>query len=81
MKARIRNIMTGEVIDVYSTIDSPDSSYGMACWVDENKQSYGQVQFGAPFGFELLEVFEEKEEESETTIYRERALKIAFDKG
>ena len=56
MKAKLRSLLTGEVIDVHSTTDSPDSSYGLECWVDDDGNSYGQCQFGVPFGFELLEV-------------------------
>jgi hypothetical protein len=54
MKAKLRNILTGKVVVVHSSIDSPDSSYGLECWVDNKGNSYGQCQFGAPFGFELL---------------------------
>ncbi len=63
MKGRLRNLMTGEVIEVHATTDSPDSSYGLLAWVDDAGNSYGQVQFGAPFGFELLEFEEEEEQE------------------
>jgi hypothetical protein len=34
MKAKLQSLMTGEVIEVYATTDSPDSSYGLLCWVD-----------------------------------------------
>lgn len=54
MQARLRNVLTGKVVAVHSTTDSPDSSYGLECWVDRQGNSYGQCQFGAPFGFELL---------------------------
>ena len=56
MKAKLRNILTDEIIEVHSTTDLPDSSYGLAGWVDDNGESYGQCQFGAPFGFELVEI-------------------------
>ena len=55
MKAKLKNLLTGEIIDVYSTTDSVDSSYGLECWVDGKGNSYGQCQFGAPTGFELVE--------------------------
>ncbi len=55
MKAKIKNLLTGEIIDVHSTTDSVDSSYGLECWVDKKGNSYGQCQFGAPLGFELVE--------------------------
>lgn len=54
MKAILRNLMTGKRVVVHSTTDSPDSSYGLECWVDSKGQSYGQCQFGAPFGYALL---------------------------
>ena len=63
MRGKLKNLLTGDVIDVYATTDSPDSSYGLACWVDEEGKSYGQVQFGAPFGFALLETTEGGEDE------------------
>ncbi len=63
MKAKLRNLLTNEVVDVHSTTDSPDSSYGFECWVDEAGIFYGQCQFGAPFGFELIELTEEDKEE------------------
>ena len=53
--AKLRNMLTEEVIDVHATTDSPDSSYGLECWVDDDDNSYGQCQFGAPLGFELIE--------------------------
>lgn len=55
MKAKLKNLLTGKIIDVYSTTDSVDSSYGLECWVDKKGNSYGQCQFGAPLGFELVE--------------------------
>jgi len=60
---RLRNLLTGDVIEVHATTDSPDSSYGLLCWVDQDGQSYGQIQFGAPFGFTLLETWEGPDEE------------------
>ena len=61
MKAKIKNLMNGEIIEVYSTTDSPDSSYGLECWMDNEGNSYGQCQFGAPFGFALVELMPEEE--------------------
>ena len=58
MKANLRNILTGDIVSVHSSTDSPDSSYGLECWVDDDGNSYGQCQFGAPFGFEIVEVDE-----------------------
>ena len=58
MKAKLKNLLTGKVISVKSTTDSPDLSYGLECWVDSKGNSYGQCQFGAPFGYELVEIKE-----------------------
>jgi len=55
VRAKLRNLITGDVVDVYATTNSPDSSYGLECWVDDDGNSYGQIQFGAPFGFEMIE--------------------------
>lgn len=54
MKAKLRNLLTGKTVVVHSTTDSVDSSYGFECWVDGKGRSYGQCQFGAPLGYELL---------------------------
>lgn len=58
MKANLRSLLTGDIVPVHSTTDSPDSSYGLECWVDDDGNSYGQCQFGAPIGFEIVEVDE-----------------------
>jgi len=56
---QIRNIVTGEEIDVHATTEHPDSSYHQPVWVDENGQSYGQI--GLPMlGYEIIEL-EKKE--------------------
>lgn len=54
MNAKLRNNDTGMTISVHSTTDSPDSSSGFECWVDDAGNSYGQVQFGAPMGLDLI---------------------------
>lgn len=58
LKGKLKNLLSGKIINVRATTDSIDSSYGMECWVDKDGNSYGQVQFGAPFGFELVSVTE-----------------------
>jgi hypothetical protein len=52
--ATLENLLTGERIDVVSSTNSIDSSYGLPCWVDNKGHSYGQIQFGAPFGYVLV---------------------------
>jgi hypothetical protein len=56
MKAKLKNLLTDKSVSVRSTTDSPDSSYGLECWVDSKGISYGQIQFGAPLGFALSDV-------------------------
>lgn len=60
LRGKLKNLLTGKIIHVKATTDSPDSSYGLECWVDKDGNSYGQIQFGAPFGFELIETTETK---------------------
>lgn len=62
LHGKLRNLLTDEVVDVHETTDSPDSSYGLSAWVDDAGNSYGQVQFGAPFGFALVGAWEDEEE-------------------
>ncbi len=52
---KVRNILTGEIIELTRTKEHPDSSYGKDVWVDKNNVSYGQCIFGIPFGYELIE--------------------------
>ncbi len=54
MQAKLRNLITNEIIDVHSTAGSADSSYGQECWVDDDGNFYGQCQFGAPAGFDFI---------------------------
>lgn len=63
MKAILKNLLSGAYIRVHSTTDSPDSSYGLPCWVDDDGESYGQCQFGAPVGFELVKFIKEAKDE------------------
>lgn len=56
MKAKIKNIITDEIIEVHTTIDHVDSSYKYAVWVDDENNSYGQCKLGPPIGFEIIEV-------------------------
>lgn len=62
MKAKLENLTTGEIVEVHSTTDSPDSSYGLECWVDAQGRSYGQCQFMAPFGYRLVEITDDQDE-------------------
>ena len=70
--AKLKNILTGEIVAVHATTDSPDSSYGILCWVDDDGVSYGQVPYGPPMGFELFDVIEDEahiEDEAEPSPY------------
>lgn len=54
MKAKIKNVITGQVVSVHATTDHPDSSYGQPVWVDDNNQAYFIVGFNNPF-YDILE--------------------------
>ncbi len=54
VQVKLKNILSGKIVAVHPSTDSPDSSYGLPCWVDDDGESYGQCQFGAPFGFDLV---------------------------
>lgn len=71
--AKIQNLLTGDVIQVHATTESPDSSYGLPAWVDDENNSYGQVQFGAPFGFALVETWEDEDSSEDSRREHEEA--------
>jgi predicted transcriptional regulator len=49
---KIKNMITGKVINVWPSTDHPDSSYGMPQWVDKDGNSYGQCDlWEVPFGY------------------------------
>ena len=47
--ATLINNITGESVRVHATTEHPDSSYGLAVWVDDNNQAYMQVGAINPF--------------------------------
>lgn len=49
MEAILKNNMNGEEVEVTSTTNHPDSSYGQPVCVDENGTAYCQVGREAPF--------------------------------
>lgn len=55
-QATLRNIVTGEEVKVHATTDHPDSSYGIAVWVDDDNNAYCEVDaiIGNPF-YEIIE--------------------------
>lgn len=55
MRAKLRNILTGQVVDVRSTTEHPDSSYGKPVWVDADDVAYGQVDLPMPL-YEVMDV-------------------------
>ena len=57
-KARLKNLITGETIEIYATTEHPASSYGQPVWVDADGNAYGICDGPAPLGFELIEVSE-----------------------
>jgi hypothetical protein len=46
--AKLKNTVSGEVIEVTATTDNPSSSYGKAVWVDNDGNAYCQVGMEAP---------------------------------
>lgn len=55
MKAKLVNNITGKVIEVTSTTEHPDSSYGKAVWVDNDNVAYAQVGNELPFYRVIIE--------------------------
>lgn len=56
--AYLTNILTGEKITVYSTVEHPSSSYGVPVWVDSTGKCYGKV--GKPLYKYKVEVIEKE---------------------
>lgn len=55
MYAKIKNLLTGDIIFAHSTTEHPASSYGKEIWVDDDMNAIGQV--GMPiFGCEILQL-------------------------
>lgn len=61
MKAVIKNMMTGETINVTATTDHPDSSYGQAVWVDEQGTAYFQIGMANPLYEEVAVTIGDRE--------------------
>lgn len=55
MKAKLVNNITGKVIEVTSTTEHSDSSYGNAVWVDNDNVAYAQVGMESPFYSVILD--------------------------
>lgn len=49
MKTYLKNNISGAIIEVTSTTNHPESSYGHAVWVDNNNVAYCEVGREAPF--------------------------------
>ncbi len=74
MKGYLRNLITGKIIKVRATLNSPDGSYGLYAWVDRKGESYGQIQFFAPFGYELIKI--EPEPKDNQAMYRQMGIEM-----
>ena len=59
MRAILTNKVNGESVEVHSTTEHPDSSYGQPVWVDNEGQAYCQVNLQNPF-YEI-EIIEDDE--------------------
>ncbi|MGM9687021.1 MAG: hypothetical protein ACI3YI_12500 [Bacteroidaceae bacterium] len=56
MKAILTNKLSGESVDVHSTTEHPDSSYGQPVWVDNEWQAYCQCNLPNPlYEIEIIE--------------------------
>ena len=49
MKTILKNIVSGEEVEVSATCEHPASSYGHPVWVDANNQAYCEVGKEEPF--------------------------------
>ena len=56
MKAILTNKISGVSVEVHSTTEHPDSSYGHPVWVDDEGQAYCQCDLPNPFyDIEIIE--------------------------
>jgi hypothetical protein len=55
--ATLKNIVSGETIQVMDTTDSPASSHGNPVWVDKDGNPYCQVGMESPF-YEIIKIYE-----------------------
>ena len=51
---KLKNLISGELIEFTSTTENSCSSYGHPVWVDENNQAYCEVGREKPF-YEVVE--------------------------
>jgi hypothetical protein len=63
-RAKVRSVLASnfgddpdEFIEVTSSCDCPDSSYGLQYWIDEDGASYGQITLSNPF-YEVFDIEE-----------------------
>jgi hypothetical protein len=69
-RAKVRSILAAnfgdedEIIEVESSCDTPDSSYGLQHWVNADGNSYGQITLQSSFYevFDIEEIIEDSEE-------------------
>ena len=53
--AKLKNIQTGEIIEVVATTEHSASNYNIPVWVDKKNQVYGQVGMDIP-GYQIINV-------------------------
>lgn len=58
--AKIKNNITGQIINVHATTSHSASSYGQAVWVDDDDNAYYQCNLPNPF-YTLVELDEPKD--------------------
>jgi len=59
MKAKLKNVLSGEIFDVESKVEHPASSYGFAVLVDNDGYAVAQENMPLPFWLEFVEIVEE----------------------
>lgn len=56
MRAILTNKLSGESVEVHSTTEHPDSSYGQPVWVDNEGQAYCQCNLPNPlYDIQIIE--------------------------
>lgn len=48
---KIKNLLTGKIIEVFKTTNHSMSSYNQEVWIDKENNCYGQCNLGLPIGY------------------------------
>lgn len=66
MRAKLKNLATGETVEVHSTTAHPSCSYGKAVWVDDENTDYMQVGLEKLVPLYEIEIIDETDESDRT---------------